>query len=265
LNKKQFLHLKALLNEKADQYNRPFFIESDPIAVPHRFSQKQDIEIAGFFAAIFSWGQRPTIIAKSMDLMERMDFSPYTFIKDHQEADLKSLLGFKHRTFQELDLLWLVEKLQRHYREHISLEAAFLRNGKGVFYEPYLALKGFHDYLFDDPFAPSRTRKHVATPERKSTCKRINMFLRWMVRKDERGVDFGIWDQIPQSQLICPFDLHVERVARALGLIKRKQGDWLTALELTEQLKAFDADDPVKYDFALFGLGVFEKYPLLAP
>ena len=254
-----------MLDEKADQYNRPFFIDTDPIVVPHRFKAKQDIEIAGFFAAIFAWGQRPTIIAKSLDLMQRMDFSPYDFIKDHQEEDRKSLVGFKHRTFHELDLLWLVEKLQRHYREQESLEVAFLTKGKGASYEPYLALKGFHDYMFDDPMAPQRTRKHVATPERKSTCKRINMFLRWMVRKDERGVDFGIWSQIPQHQLICPFDLHVDRVARGLGLINRKQGDWLTALELTRQLSEFDPNDPVKYDFALFGMGVFEKFSLTTP
>jgi uncharacterized protein (TIGR02757 family) len=252
--------LRDFLDRKADDYNRPSFISSDPISIPHRFSLKQDIEIAGFFAAIFAWGQRVTIIAKCHDLLERMDYAPFDFVRDHSEADRKRLLGFKHRTFNEVDLLWIVEKLQRHYREFSSLEDAFLLYEKSAAYEAEKALKGFHHYMFDDPYAPSRTKKHIPTPERKSTCKRINMYLRWMVRKDGRGVDFGLWNKIPKSALICPFDLHVERVARRLGLVSRKQSDWNTALELTQNLRLLDPDDPVKYDFSLFGLGAFEKY-----
>ena len=254
-----------MLDEKADLYNRPSLISTDPIFIPHIFSHKQDIEIAGFFAAIFAWGQRPTIIAKCQDLLARMDHAPYSFIREHHESERKGLLGFKHRTFNDLDLLWLVEKLQRHYQHHDSLEDAFLLAGKKENYTAFEALAKFHAYMFDDPMAPQRTRKHIPTPLRKSTCKRINMYLRWMVRKDERGVDFGLWEQIPANALICPFDLHVERVARALGLISRKQADWQTALALTEKLAEMCPEDPVKYDFALFGLGVFEKYGSSSP
>lgn len=248
--------LAAFLEAKVKEYNQPSFIPFDPISVPHRFSQKADIEIAAFFAAIFSWGNRATIIQKSTELMQRMDNAPSQFILQSQPADLQSLLHFKHRTFNPTDLLYFMEFLRFHYSRHPSLETAFTRHGETM----ESMLNGFHHYFFSLESVPQRTRKHIACPERKSTCKRINMFLRWMVRRDTTGVDFGIWRKISPAQLICPIDLHVARVARRFSLIQRKQTDWQTAIELTEYLRTLDPQDPVKYDFALFGLGVMEKY-----
>ncbi|NVJ87317.1 MAG: TIGR02757 family protein [Algoriphagus sp.] len=252
--------LKGFLDEKVEEYNQPGFIPNDPISIPHLFRKKEDIEIAGFFAAILAWGQRKTIISKCLDLFKRMENSPHDFIINHQEPDLKAFLNFKHRTFNEVDTLYFIHFLSWFYRNHSSLEEAFLtHNGKEG--EPMEGmLIHFHELFFSMPESPSRTRKHIATPARKSACKRMNMFLRWMVRSDEKGVDFGIWKRIQPSQLICPCDLHVDRVARKLGLITRKQTDWQTALELTERLREFDPKDPIKYDFALFGLGVEEKF-----
>lgn len=248
--------LKTLLNRKVDLYNQPSFIQDDPISVPHRFRKKQDIEIAGFFAAIFAWGNRTTIIRKTNELMQLMDYAPHDFCLHHQPEDLKKLLSFKHRTFNATDLLYFIEFFRQHYQQHPSLETAFTRQG----HTAEEMLSGFYHYFFSQEHVPGRTKKHIATPERKSTCKRLNMFLRWMVRRDDRGVDFGIWKKIPPSQLICPVDLHVARVARRLGILKRKQTDWLAATELTEYLRTLDPEDPVKYDFALFGLGVMEKF-----
>lgn len=248
--------LPDFLNSKVDEYNQPSFIKDDPISVPHQFSKKQDIEIAGLFAAIFAWGNRTTIINKSNELMQLMDNAPYDFCMNPTTAALNRLMKFKHRTFNTTDLLYFISFLQAHYSKHKSLETAFTRHGKTV----EEMLTGFHHYFFSLEHLPERTRKHIATPERKSSCKRLNMFLRWMVRQDDKGVDFGIWKNISPSQLICPIDLHVARVARRFNLITRKQTDWQTALELTEQLKKFDKTDPVKYDFALFSLGVIEKY-----
>lgn len=248
--------IKEILDKKVDLYNQPSFIPADPIAVPHSYSKKQDIEIAGFFAATFAWGNRTTIIAKSKELMQLMGNAPHDFCLHHSAKELKPLLQFKHRTFNATDLLYFVEFFRHHYSIHKSLETAFTKNGDTV--ESMLA--GFHHYFFSLDDAPQRTKKHIATPERKSTCKRLNMYLRWMVRKDNKGVDFGIWEKISPAQLICPVDLHVERVARNLGILKRKQNDWQTAIELTEYLRTLDAADPVKYDFALFGLGALEKY-----
>lgn len=248
--------IKELLDKKVDLYNQPSFIPGDPITVPHSYSKKQDIEIAGFFAATFAWGNRTTIIAKSKELMQLMDNAPYDFCVHHSAKELKRLLQFKHRTFNTTDLLYFVEFFRQHYSKHKSLETAFTKHGSTV----EAMLIGFHRYFFSLNDAPQRTKKHIATPERKSTCKRLNMYLRWMVRKDNKGVDFGIWEKISPAQLICPVDLHVERVARSLGILKRKQNDWQTAVELTEYLRTLDAADPVKYDFALFGLGALEKY-----
>ncbi|UCS95506.1 TIGR02757 family protein [Echinicola marina] len=254
------MDLKDFLEEKTAFYNQPDFITLDPISIPHRFSRKQDIEIAGFFAATLAWGQRKTIINKCLELMEMMDNAPYDFMLNHKESDLKPFLDFKHRTFNDIDTLWFISFFKDFFSHHESLEEAFVlgwRNEADIMGE---LLSNFHEFFFKDPNAPQRSRKHVATPKRKAACKRINMFLRWMVRRDDKGVDFGIWDKIKPFQLICPCDLHVDRVARKLGLIERKQTDWLTALELTERLRGFDPDDPVKYDFALFGLGVEEKF-----
>jgi len=252
--------VKSLLDEKYDLYNRPDFIVDDPISIPHLFTKKQDIEIAGFFAAILAWGQRITIINKCKELMEMMGNSPHEFVLNHSETDLKSLMKFKHRTFNDTDTLYFIHFFKSFYQEHDSLEEAFLLGAKSEDEFMKNSLIAFHHYFFSSDIAPNRTRKHIATPERKSACKRINMYLRWMVRNDQRGVDFGIWNKIQTSDLICPCDLHVDRVARKLDLIQRKQTDWQTAQELTNALKEFDANDPVKYDFALFGLGIMEGF-----
>ena len=249
--------LKKLLDEKVDLYYKQDFIKDDPISIPHKFSKKQDIEIAAFWTAILAWGQRKTIINKATDLFERMDQSPYDFIVNHTEKDRKNFESFKHRTFNATDTIYFLEFLQNHYKNHESLEDAFLLNGEFITVEA--SLTHFHNYFFDHPFAPERTRKHIATPARKSTCKRLNMFLRWMVREDNNNVDFGLWKNISPSDLMIPFDVHVERISRKLGLIQRKQKDWKTVVELTENLKKLDNSDPVKYDFALFGMGVNEK------
>lgn len=257
-----FAELKKLLDKKSDQYNRPEFIIGDPSFIPHQFSKKNDIEISALFAATFAWGQRITTVKKCLDLMKRMDNSPYDFILNHGKSDLKKLLGFKHRTFNDSDLLYFIAFLKHHFTEHKSLESAFFKNttrdsGNAIRVEN--ALKYFHNYFFSLNDFPDRTKKHISTPERNSTCKRLNMFLRWMVRQDNNGVDFGIWKSISPSELLCPLDVHVNRVARELGLVSRKQTDWQTVLELTENLKKMNPQDPVKYDFALFGMGVMEK------
>ncbi|WP_205508363.1 TIGR02757 family protein [Longitalea arenae] len=252
--------LKDFLNRKTEEYNQPSFIKDDPVSIPHLFSQKPDIEIAGFFAAIFAWGNRTIIIKKSQELMQAMDMAPHQFVLQHHENDLKKLLSFKHRTFNTTDLLYFVEFLKFHYSKYTSLETAFTRGMQKNDTSIENGLAGFHHYFFSLQDVPARTRKHIATPEKNSTCKRLNMFLRWMVRQDNSGVDFGIWKTIRPAQLICPIDLHVARVAKRFNLLPRKQIDWQAALELTSHLRTLDPDDPVKYDFALFGLGVVEKF-----
>jgi uncharacterized protein (TIGR02757 family) len=251
--------LKDFLDEKVAQYNQPNFIENDPIQIPHLFSNQQDIEIAGFFAAILAWGQRKTIINKCKQLIAIMDHAPYEFIMHHHPADLKPFLNFKHRTFNATDTLYFIHFIRQYYQQHHSLEEAFIQNSDATGQNIENGLIHFQRLFVSLPEFPIRTRKHISTPERKSACKRINMYLRWMVRNDRKGVDFGIWKKIEPSQLICPCDVHVDRVARKLQLITRKQTDWLTALELTENLRLLDPKDPVKYDFALFGLGL-EKF-----
>ena len=256
------------LNLKADQYNRPSFIEHDPISIPHRFSRKQDIELMGFWAAILAWGKRSVILKKTSELVELMDGAPYDFVRNHQESDLNRFLAFKHRTFNATDALYFLHFFRQYYQENDSLEDAFLNNAAGM---PQAAASGipaalhtvesalitFHDRFCSlTDFFPERTRKHIATPARNSSCKRLLMFLRWMVRSDDRGVDFGLWKRLRPNQLVIPIDVHVNRVARQLGLLTRPQTDWKAALELTETLRQFDPADPVRYDFALFGLGV---------
>lgn len=262
MSKLEFLELQDFLDSKVEQYNRPDFITNDPICIPHRFSKKQDVEIAAFFAAILAWGQRKTIINKCTDLFNRMDNDPYNFMLQHTDNDLKGLLNFKHRTFNDTDLLYFISFFQQHYTENKSLETAFLPAyfSNEINFTAENALNHFRSYFFSLPDSPRRTVKHISSPLQKSTCKRLNMFLRWMVRKDNKGVDFGIWESITPANLVCPCDVHVDRVARRLGLITRKQTDWRTAVELTHELLKFDAQDPVKYDFALFGLGVEEKF-----
>jgi uncharacterized protein (TIGR02757 family) len=246
-----------LLDRKYKEYNTSAFIDSDPVLIPHLFSKKQDIEIIGFWTAMLAWGTRKGIISSAKKLIKLMDGAPHEFVLNHKDADLKPFLDFKHRTFNATDALYFIEFFQQYYKQHKSLEDAFLVSGKQENIES--GLVAFHNKFFSLDDAPHRTKKHIATPVRKSTCKRINMFLRWMVRNDNNGVDFGIWKKIKPAQLLCPLDVHVDRVARKLGLIRRKQTDWQTVLELTENLKQFDAKDPVKYDYALFGIGVMEK------
>ena len=269
--------LKAFLDAKVIQYNHPDFIPNDPVSIPHLFTKKQDIEIMGLWASVLAWGQRVTIINKCHELIELMDGAPYDFIMNHQETDLKKLLNFKHRTFNDVDTLYFISFFRNHYSKYDSLETAFIpdcichpersegsrsaitANARPA--EPVeAALNAFRDYFFSFPDYPPRTKKHISSPSQKSTCKRLNMFLRWMVRKDDCGVDFGIWNSIKPADLIIPCDLHVDRVARKLNLITRKQTDWQTAVELTDRLREFDPVDPVKYDFALFALGIEEHF-----
>ena len=248
--------LQEFLNAKVDLYNQPSFISTDPICIPHLFTLKQDIEIAAFFAAVFAWGNRTTIIQKSKELLHLMDMVPYEFCLHAGATDLKKLLHFKHRTFNPTDLLYFVDFLQHHYKKYTSLENAFTMHDTTM----EEMLTGFHHYFFSLEHTPARTKKHIATPERNSSCKRLNMFMRWMVRKDNKGVDFGLWQTISPAQLVCPLDVHVARVARHFELLSRRQTDWASAMELTNNLRELDPADPVKYDFALFGLGVFEKF-----
>jgi uncharacterized protein (TIGR02757 family) len=280
--------IRAFLDRKVAEYNRPAFITGDPISIPHQYVRKQDIEIAAFFTAIFSWGNRTLIIRKTEQLMQLMDHAPSQFVLQHSDRDLQRLLSFRHRTFNATDLLYFIAFLRHHYSHHKSLEDAFLLH-RGAGWQAGPALTAFYHYFFSleafssdpgqnmgprrkpandwpsaggppVPLAPPRTSKHIATPEKNSACKRLNMFLRWMVRQDDKGVDFGLWRRIPASRLICPLDLHVARVARRFGLLLRKQSDWLAAQELTDHLLELDPADPTKYDFALFGLGIIEKF-----
>jgi uncharacterized protein (TIGR02757 family) len=270
--------LKAFLDSKVAQYNQPGFIANDPVCIPHLFTNKQDIEIMGFWAATLAWGQRVTIINKCKELIALMDGAPYDFMMNHREPDLKKLLQFKHRTFNDIDTLYFITFFRHHYTYFNSLEDAFIPGNAVILNDKEgaeinratrhsiapisveAALNNFRSYFFSLPDFPHRTQKHVSSPLQKSTCKRLNMFLRWMVRKEDKGVDFGIWDKIKPADLIMPCDLHVDRVARKLNLITRKQTDWQTAIELTDRLREFDPTDPVKYDFALFGLGIEEKF-----
>lgn len=256
----RILEIKQYMDEKAARYETPAFLPNDPISIPHRFQRKQDIEIAGFFAAILAWGQRTSIIRSCERLLGYMDDSPYDFIRYHKPSDVKPMLGFVHRTFNATDLLWMLRFLQEHYAGSPTLETAFSRSLSADGGDIETALTGFHDYVFRDPMAPERTRKHIADPQKKSACKRLNMYLRWMVRNNERGVDFGIWDTIRPYQLACPLDVHVGNVARRLGLLERRPNDWKAVLELTARLRELDPEDPVKYDFALFGLGIEERF-----
>ena len=247
-----------LLNKKVEQYNHIDFIELDPISIPHQFTKKQDIEIAAFFAATLSWGNRKSIITSCKRLLEMMDDAPYDFIINHQPKDIKP---FVHRTFNQIDLTHFIRFLQYHYKKEKSLETAFTNSMNMKDENIEEGLNGFHQYFFNPklfPNYPTRTHKHIATPFKNSACKRLNMFLRWMVRKDEHQVDFGIWKNIKASQLIIPMDVHVVHVAHQLGLITNTKTSWQAAISLTNSLKQLDSKDPVKYDYALFSLGVVE-------
>lgn len=250
--------IKKLLDNKVRLYNQPSFIKGDPISVPHRFDKKQDIEIAGLFAAVLAWGNRTTIINSCNKLMQLMDNAPYDFVMNHKDTELKPFLGFVHRTFNATDLLYFIYFLQYHYSQHSSLEDAFVPGKRYTNDTVEAALIHFHNYFFSIEY-PERTRKHISTPARKSACKRINMYLRWMVRKDKQGVDFGIWKKITPGQLVCPLDTHVARVANRLGLIDNNKSNWQNAMQLTMHLREMNPNDPAIYDYALFGLGAEER------
>ena len=254
-------NIRKFLDRKVSEFNNLNFIAGDPVSIPHLFAKRQDIEIAGFFAATFSWGIRKTIINKSKELLARMDIAPYDFCMNHRAHDLRKLEGFCHRTFNDTDLLYFVEFLHHHYSRYDSLETAFFP-AKDVIDANAVehGLNRFYNYFFSLGDVPHRTLKHIACPAKKSACKRLNMFLRWMVRNDNAGVDFGLWKNITAAQLVMPLDVHVARVARRFKLITGDKADWQTAIALTHTLKKYDKKDPVKYDFALFSLGVTEKF-----
>ena len=251
------VELKAFLDAKASQYNNPKFIESDPIQIPHLFTKKEDIEISGFLTATIAWGNRKSIINNATRLMELLDNAPYDFVMHHQDTDLEKLLPFVHRTFNGDDCIQFIIALQHIYRKHGGLESVFSKNAKKKSLQN--SISKFKSIFFEIEHLP-RTQKHVSDPLKNSAAKRINMYLRWMVRKDNTGVDFGIWDSLSPSQLSCPLDVHSGNVARKLGLLKRKQNDGKALGELDKALRKLDPKDPVKYDFALFGLGVFEGF-----
>jgi len=255
--------LKIFLDSQYELYNALSFIEKDPISIPHSFTKKQDIEISGFWTAILSWGQRVTIINKANSLMDLMGQSPHDFILNHHEKDRKVFLEFKHRTFNATDSLYFLEWLQQFYRKNKSLEEAFVLDQKPGAFDMQKALGNFHSHFFSLPEFPHRTRKHISNPMKNSSAKRLNMFLRWMVRKDNAGVDFGIWNKIPSSALHIPLDVHVHKIALQLKLTSRKQTDWKTVVEITNNLRKLDPVDPAKYDYALFGLGVLGKDAIL--
>lgn len=255
-NRLKILDLKDFLDEKVVTYNNPKFIESDPIQIPHNFSKKEDIEISGFLTATIAWGNRKSIINNSKKLMQLLDNAPHDFIVNHNESDLIKLESFVHRTFNGIDCITFINALQNIYNNHNGLEPLFNKlNNNNL----QLAISKFKQVFFEIEHL-QRTQKHISDPLKKSAAKRINMFLRWMIRQDHAGVDFGIWKSISPSQLSCPLDVHSGNVARKLGLLNRKQNDAKALNELDNNLKILDPEDPVKYDFALFGLGVFEKF-----
>lgn len=249
--------LKSFLDEKVEEFNRPEFIETDPIQVAKQFSEKEDIEIAGFLTATISWGNRAAIIKNALRLMELLDNQPYDFILNASDDDLKGISRFVHRTFNGEDLIYFIQSLQNIYHNHRGLQNIFeegYKKGGSVF----SSLSHFHDVFFEHP--GERTRKHISNVKKGASAKRLNMYLRWMCRADKAGVDFGLWKGIPASALMLPLDVHTGNVGRKLGLLQRRSNDWKAVEEVTATLRSFDAEDPIKYDFALFGLGVFEKF-----
>jgi uncharacterized protein (TIGR02757 family) len=253
-----FNEMKEFLDEKVLEYNAPSFIQSDPVSIPHRYACKEDIEIAGFLTAAISWGQRCTILANANKLMERMDHSPHEFIINAGSKDYKPFSNFVHRTFNGADCIFFLRSLGNIYLKHGGMQNIFSEgvNQTGNVMD---AISYFRRVFFEIPY-PEHTMKHIADPSGKASAKRLNMFLRWMVRKDKRGVDFGLWNSISPSLLMCPLDVHTGNVARKLGLLERRQNDRKAVEELTARLGLFDPADPVKYDFALFGLGIYEGF-----
>lgn len=252
----KFEELKSFLDEKADQYNVPDFIENDPIQIPHRFSVKQDIEIAGFLAATISWGNRKSIINSAEKMLDLMGNSPYDFVLNYSEKDLKDIHDKSiHRTFNGQDFSYFIRQFNRIYRENESLEDLFTIREQEVNF--LHAIERFRSRFLEPE--KHRSYKHISSPYKNSSAKRIMMFLRWMVRKDKRGVDFGIWENIDQKYLSIPLDVHTGNISRKLGLVSRTQNDWKTVEELDDAIRKFDESDPAKYDFALFGLGVTKE------
>ena len=249
--------LKEFLDEKVDLYNRPSFIEHDPISIPHRYTGKGDIEIAGFLAATLAWGNRKMILKNSARMMEILEDSPFEFIVNSSDCELDQAIRFVHRTFNSVDLAYFLKALRHIYRDRGGLEEIFKTNKTSDSLQP--AIHELHKIFFELPHE-KRTERHVSDPFKGSAAKKINMFLRWMVRNDSRGVDFGLWKRIDPSMLYIPLDIHSGNTARKLGLLARKMNDWKAVEELTAVLREFDPADPVKYDFALFGLGIFEGF-----
>ncbi len=251
------------MKEKLDRYYKAYhqlnFIENDPILIPHRFSKKEDIEIMGFFASILAWGQRVSIINSCNKIAKIFDENPHDFILNHKDSDLKACLGFVHRTFNDTDLLSIIGFLKEQYKEHGSLEHTFSKHLSSRSETIEGALIGFRQSFEQCSSFVSRSKKHISSPLNGSACKRLCMYLRWMVRQDDKGIDFGIWKNIKPSQLVCPMDVHVLNTVNEIGLMRCDKSDWKTALELTSKLKRFSKEDPVKYDFALFGYGVNKK------
>lgn len=249
--------LKDFLDSKVEQYNNPTFIDSDPIQIPHQFTIKEDIEIAGFLTATIAWGNRKSIINNANRLMDLLDNSPFDFVMNHAETDLDKIQPFVHRTFNSDDCIQFIKCLRHIYLKHNGLEALFAQHAEKDSLQT--SISKFKTTFFNIEHL-QRTQKHISDPLKNSAAKRINMFLRWMVRNDKTGVDFGIWNSLSPAQLSCPLDVHSGNVARKLGLLNRKQNDAKALLELDIALRSFDFKDPVKYDFALFGLGVFEGF-----
>jgi uncharacterized protein (TIGR02757 family) len=249
--------LKEFLDEKVELYNRPSFIESDPISIPHQYTKKQDIEIAGFLAATIAWGNRKMILRNANRMMELLDHSPYEFIMNSSNDEIEMIRNFVHRTFNSTDFIYFLKGLQNIYRHKGGLETIFNAHQTEDSLLP--AIHEFHKQFFELPHE-KRTERHVSDPFKGSAAKKLNMYLRWMIRKDKKGVDFGIWDSISPAILSCPLDVHSGRVARELGMLKRNQNDAKAVSELDKVLRLLDKNDPVKYDFALFGLGVFENF-----
>ncbi|MCY1722687.1 TIGR02757 family protein [Prolixibacteraceae bacterium Z1-6] len=249
--------LKNFLDEKVEEFNRPNFIETDPIQVPRQFSEKEDIEIAGFLTATISWGNRAAIIKNALRLLSMLGNQPHDFVLNASEIEIQKLNRFVHRTFNGDDCIYFIHSLRNIYKNHNGLQAVF---EKGFQQDNTMkdALASFYSVFFE--LAGERTRKHISNVQKGASAKRLNMYLRWMVRKDQGGVDFGLWNRIPASALMLPLDIHTGNVGRKLGLLQRKSDDWKAVEEITSSLREFDKNDPVKYDFALFGLGVFEKF-----
>ncbi len=254
-----FGEVKALLEEKVKEYNQSSFLRQDPISIPHLFQKKQDIEIAGFLTATIAWGQRPTILKNANWLVRQMDLDPHAFILNHSVSERDRFSKFVHRTFNGTDCMFFLESLQNIYSQYSSLEDLFLETDDKSAPDYLHSIMNWRSLFFTIP-SPIRTQKHFSNPSQGSASKRINMFLRWMIRSDTHGVDFGIWKNADPSRLICPLDVHSGRVARKLKLLARPANDWKAAIELTQALRKMDSADPVKYDFALFGLGAFERF-----